>query len=95
MTIQFIDVPLPVCAWYAEKAPELHMTTLELMAHVLTLWPETGKALKAQPGPGAFYTPEPLGAAIESGAFIANLDTPGTWFVSDDMLQDTPFGGGS
>ena len=43
MTIQFIDVPLPVCAWYAEKADELHVTTLELMAHVLTMWPETGK----------------------------------------------------
>ena len=79
MTIQFIDVPLPVCQWYAEKADELHMTTLELMAHVLTLWPETGKALKAQPGPGAF---------------LANLDTPGTWFASDDKLaQDLPFGG--
>ena len=33
--------------------------------------------------------------AIESGAFLVNLDTPGTWFVSDDKLaQDLPFGGG-
>ena len=76
MTVQFIDVPLPVCQWYAEKADEMNVTTLELMAQVLTLWPETGKALKAQPGPGVFYTPEPLGAAIESGAFLASLDFP-------------------
>ena len=45
MTIQFIDVPLPVCQWYAEKADELHIPTLELMAQVLTLWPETGKPI--------------------------------------------------
>ena len=134
MTIQFIDVPLPVCQWYAEKADELHIPTLELMAQVLTLWPETGKPIhvdditpiipaistrrlwigtrddkptqgeprerttddqvaslgnllglalariaileQAQPGPGVFYTPEPLGAAIESGAFLASLDFP-------------------
>ena len=51
MTIQFIDVPLPVCSWYAEKADEMGMATLELMAHVLTLYPATVQRPRQ---PGAF-----------------------------------------
>ena len=79
MTIQFIDVPLPVCQWYAEKAPELHMTTLELMAHVLTLWPETGKPIHVDD-----VTP-----------IIPAISTQRVWIGTrdDKLAQDLPFGG--
>lgn len=53
MTIHFIDVPPPVAAWYAEKADEMGMGTLELMAHVLTLYPVTVTRPRQ---PGAFIS---------------------------------------
>ena len=46
-----------------------------LIAALLADWPAI-LAPAVQPGPSAFYTPEPLGAAIESGAFLASLDFP-------------------
>ena len=77
--IQFIDVPLPVCAWYAEKAQEMGMGTLDLMSSVLTLYPATVPPPRQ---PGKFYTPEPLAVAIESGAFLASVHVDNTPFVT-------------
>lgn len=47
-----------------------------LISALLADWPAVLAPVAPTPGPGAFYTPEPLGAAIESGAFIAKLEHP-------------------
>ena len=59
---------------YEARARELGQDVTELLEGLLVNWPAI--LAPATPGPDAFYTPEPLGAAIESGTFLANLGTP-------------------
>ena len=97
MTIQFIDLPLPVCQWYAEQADELKVPALELMAQVLTLWPETGKAVQPQPEPRertieaqVASLGNVLGAALARIAILESAQSPKGAVVE---AQDFPFGG--
>ena len=97
MTIQFVDLPQPVCQWYAEQADELNVPALELMAQVLTLWPETGKPVKSQPEPRERTLEDQvaslgnvLGAALARIAILESAQSPKGAVVE---AQDFPFGG--
>lgn len=61
---------------YDARAKELGLDVTELLEGLLADWPAILAPVTPTHGPGAFYTPEPLGAAIESGAFLVNLDHP-------------------
>lgn len=63
-----------VMSVYEAHAKTLGLDVAELLEGLLANWPAI--LAPAKPTPGAYYAPEPLGAAIESGAFLANFNPP-------------------
>lgn len=96
MTIIHIDVSPGTYRAYQDEAARRGVGVQDLAEAVLAAQPF---GLVPAAGPGAYYTPEPLAAAIESGTFVARavnpMFTPNeyTLLAHDDPI-DFPSGAG-